>query len=296
MKYLFSIVALLAILFCGCGDSNVTPNGYQFTRHNEPSGNKPKPGDFGFVHIYTYIDSVLEFSTREVNRLSPIKVYNEDELAKMAESGRPNPVYEIVSMMHVGDSVTLSVPITDEWRKSDPKIANAKSTYFEVVMVESKTSEQYKSEQNTRKTQQSTMSSESIERVKEVTGMMTEIVKQYNAGELKDKITKTSSGLGYMVLEEGTGAATVKRKPVSVHYYGMLTNGSMFDNSFQKGQPYQFVLETGNVITGWHEGVALLKHGDKAVLFIPSELGYGKAGRGRGIPGDSELIFYVEII
>ncbi len=99
-----------------------------------------------------------------------------------------------------------------------------------------------------------------------------------------------------MVLEEGTGNPTQVGKEIDVHYYGMLTNGEMFDNSFNRGSPISFPLGTGRVIPGWDEGLALMKGGDRGVLFIPSELGYGKAGSGAKIPPDSELIFYVEIL
>jgi FKBP-type peptidyl-prolyl cis-trans isomerase len=76
----------------------------------------------------------------------------------------------------------------------------------------------------------------------------------------------------------------------------MLTNGKKFDDSFERGTPIPFTLGVGQVIQGWDEGIALLKEGDKAVLFIPSELGYGETGAGADIPPNAELVFYVELV
>ena len=81
----------------------------------------------------------------------------------------------------------------------------------------------------------------------------------------------------------------------SVHYYGVTTDGNMFDNSFKAGRPYPVPVGQGRVIRGWDEGLPLLKGGSKAVLFIPGELGYGAAGSPPNIGPNAELIFYVEI-
>lgn len=81
---------------------------------------------------------------------------------------------------------------------------------------------------------------------------------------------------------------------VDVHYYGVLKDdGSMFDNSFQRGENFQFRLGVGRVIAGWDKGVALLPAGSKATLFIPSDMAYGATGR-PGIPANSDLVFYIE--
>ena len=118
----------------------------------------------------------------------------------------------------------------------------------------------------------------------------------YKRGKLDDQIVTTKSGLKYIIHENGSGDNPSKGTKVFVHYVGALTNGNEFDNSFEYGKPLKFKLGVGNVILGWDEGIALLNVGMKATFFIPSKLGYGTQGSPPVIPGNAELIFYVELV
>jgi peptidylprolyl isomerase len=115
-------------------------------------------------------------------------------------------------------------------------------------------------------------------------------------GASEDDFTTTATGLQYIINEEGTGASPEVGELVSVHYTGWLEDGTQFDSSVDRGQPFQFPLGQGMVIQGWDEGLALLKEGGKGRLIIPPELGYGPAGSGGVIPPDATLIFDVELI
>jgi|SRR5215213_1284684 len=109
--------------------------------------------------------------------------------------------------------------------------------------------------------------------------------------------TTTPSGLTYVITRRGTGQQLKAGDVVAVHYTGLLTNGTKFDSSLDRGEPIAFPLGAGRVIKGWDEGVALLRVGDQATLIIPPQLGYGARGAGDGaIPPDSTLIFIVEVI
>jgi peptidylprolyl isomerase len=107
-------------------------------------------------------------------------------------------------------------------------------------------------------------------------------------------VKTTSSGLQYLVLNEGTGsdhpAASDK---VKVHYHGTLIDGTLFDSSVDRGQPISFGLN--QVIKGWTEGLQLMVVGEKTRLCIPSNLGYGNRSTG-AIPAGSVLIFDVELL
>ena len=97
-------------------------------------------------------------------------------------------------------------------------------------------------------------------------------------------------------LAVGTGPMAAKGHRVSVHYTGWLTNGTKFDSSLDRGQPFQFELGRGQVIAGWDQGVAGMRVGGKRKLTIPGELGYGARGFANLIPPDSTLVFEVELL
>ncbi|HTL89590.1 MAG TPA: FKBP-type peptidyl-prolyl cis-trans isomerase [Leptolyngbya sp.] len=112
--------------------------------------------------------------------------------------------------------------------------------------------------------------------------------------ESKDMVT-TDSGLKYTEVTEGTGASPEKGQVVTVHYTGTLEDGTKFDSSRDRGQPFKFKIGVGQVIKGWDEGVGTMKVGGRRNLVIPPELGYGSRGIGP-IPPNSTLLFDVELL
>ena len=114
--------------------------------------------------------------------------------------------------------------------------------------------------------------------------------------KLTDGMEQTDSGLYYKINREGSGDHPSKGNDVSVHYRGMLLDGTVFDSSYQRDEPIVFPLGMGQVIKGWDEGIALLKIGSSAKLVIPSELAYGSRGAGGVIPPNASLIFEVELV
>jgi len=94
----------------------------------------------------------------------------------------------------------------------------------------------------------------------------------------------------------GTGASPKRGETVTVHYTGWLADGTKFDSSIDRGEPFAFALGTGQVIGGWDEGVATMRVGDKARLTIPPELAYGAAGYPGAIPPNATLVFEVELL
>jgi FKBP-type peptidyl-prolyl cis-trans isomerase len=110
------------------------------------------------------------------------------------------------------------------------------------------------------------------------------------------KEVTTTSGLQYVDLAVGTGATAEAGHTVTVHYTGWLENGTKFDSSVDRGQPFSFPLGTGRVIKGWDEGVKGMKVGGKRKLTIPAKLGYGAQGTGGVIPPHATLIFDVELL
>lgn len=115
-------------------------------------------------------------------------------------------------------------------------------------------------------------------------------------GEISQGFEETSSGLRFKIEEKGTGAKAEKGKTVSVHYKGMLPDGTVFDSSYKRNEPIDFPLGEGHVIAGWDEGIQLLHEGGQARFVIPSHLAYGERGAGGVIPPNATLIFDVELV
>ncbi len=108
--------------------------------------------------------------------------------------------------------------------------------------------------------------------------------------------TTTPSGLIIEDLVVGSGDPAAAGTTVTVHYTGWLTNGSKFDSSLDRRDPFRFRLGAGQVIRGWDEGVAGMLVGGKRKLTIPPELGYGSRGAGGVIPPNATLVFEVELL
>ena len=111
---------------------------------------------------------------------------------------------------------------------------------------------------------------------------------------LRDGVKTTESGLQYEVLVQGKGPKPTAESTVKVHYEGTLIDGTVFDSSYQRGEPIEFPLN--GVIRGWTEGLQLMPVGSKYKLYIPYELGYGERGAGASIPPYAALIFTVELL
>lgn len=106
----------------------------------------------------------------------------------------------------------------------------------------------------------------------------------------------TPSGLVIEDLVAGDGTEATVRNYVTVHYTGWLTDGSKFDSSHDRDEPFSFMLGAFQVILGWDEGVQGMKIGGKRKLTIPPDLGYGRQGAGGVIPPNATLVFEVELL
>lgn len=113
------------------------------------------------------------------------------------------------------------------------------------------------------------------------------------ANAKKEGVKVTASGLQYKIVKAGTGKSPKATDVVEVDYEGKLIDGTVFDSSYERGEPVEFPLN--QVISGWTEGVQLMKEGAKYEFYIPSDMAYGEVGT-QGIPPNSTLIFTVELL
>lgn len=298
MKQIFFFLITTALILSACGGSGgeqITPNGYKLVNHTDKGGDKPQVGDYAYVHVYVRQDDSLVNTSRDYGKAIPVVV---PDFSKMTEEekgvGKANPIADAVGMMSVGDSVSVEIPLDEEMRKM-PQLKDVQKLVYDIVLEEVKSQQEYQDAVAADRAAAAEKQNAIMAREEAVAALVTGMAADYKAGKLNDQLKTTESGLKYVIIEEGTGKAAEQNKNVEVLYYGILPSGEEFDNSFKRGAPIPFKLGQGQVIRGWDEGIALLKEGSQAVLFIPSELGYGATGSGSSIPPNSELIFYVEL-
>jgi FKBP-type peptidyl-prolyl cis-trans isomerase len=114
------------------------------------------------------------------------------------------------------------------------------------------------------------------------------------AAKPSDTVT-TPSGLKYIITKKGNGVTPKAGQVVKVHYTGKLMDGTVFDSSIPRGEPFEFPVGMGRVIKGWDEAVLTMSKGEKRTLIVPPALGYGPDGMGP-IPPNATMIFDVEIV
>ena len=135
---------------------------------------------------------------------------------------------------------------------------------------------------------------------REVAGIKTaekEVAKTQKQEPVNQNNNQKNMDLKIETTQEGTGDKVTKSgDTISVHYTGKLEDGTKFDSSVDRGTPFDFTIGQGQVIAGWEQGLLDMKVGEKRILTIPSEMGYGAQGAGGIIPPDATLIFEVELM
>ena len=242
-------------------------------------GEKPQIGDQVSFHFQIRAKDSIMYSSHIQGKGKEQKII----IQASNPSQQTSPVEEVLRVMHQGDSATVSLRI-DTMTNIPPDFENVKYVHYDVVVKDIITKEQLKITRG--KSQQKAV---------QIGAELKERVSKYMAGELDSLIQTTTSGLKYIIHEQGDGIKAQSGKSVSASYFGALTNGERFDDSFSRGEPIDFILGRGSVIEGWDEGILLLNEGGKATLFIPSALGYGEIGSPPVIPGGAELVYYVEL-
>lgn len=289
---LLAFVLLMGWTACNKGGkTGKTPSGYEYTFHKQGSGNTAKEGDFVFADFYIRKDTQLIFSTAMSGQTARLPIEDtktvKDPIFKLLMEG--------LKMMTKGDSATFVMKLDSTKRVQGFEGAKEARITLAVKNVMNET--EFVATLKPEEKQGYEMMKQMKVRVKSVTDSCNVLAKDYAAGKFPANVQTTASGLKYAVLTPGTGAQPAKGKAVAVHYYGCLKNGEVFDQSFERGQPIMFPLGQGQVIPGWDEGIALMKEGERGVLYVPSNLGYGaNVPPGGPIPPNSDLMFYVELV
>ena len=294
MKFLLPAIALVAFLFTACQPESlvtgerVSADGgdYDYLWLADVPGDTVGIGDYVEYHAYVRNGEEVVFSTRDRGGV-PARHELTTEAAR-------EPIIQMLFQMSPGDSVAVFTPLPPG-RPAPPGFEGKTEIRYDVKLEKELTKDAYDALVAAETAKQQAKLAEAKALEGDIKNQTTTILDDYKAGDLDSKLQTTASGLKYISLEEGEGVNPQVGEPVKVHYYGMLTDGTTFDNSYARGEPIDFPLGQGAVIKGWDEGIGLLKPGGKAVFFIPSDLAYGASGR-PGIPANSELVFYVNLL
>lgn len=260
-----SLFAVMLLFALGCNSEKeevrlVTPNGLAYLMHRSESEQKAQIGDILVIDMqYGTQDSTL-FDSRQFGKPIYLQVTNPAYKGSIEEG---------LVLLGPGDSATFFLSADSVYNRIfnqplPPGIKPGSELTFHIGVIairnEERDLEKYLSNQG---------------------------------------ITEPARGSGLIFLRttEGKGKPAVPGKSVKMHYTGKLLDGTIFDSSRDRNEPFSFVLGQGQVIAGWDEGVSLMRQGDQATFIIPSYLAYGPKGAGGGlIPPYSTLVFEVELL
>jgi FKBP-type peptidyl-prolyl cis-trans isomerase len=202
------------------------------------------------------------------------------------KSSYPGDFYEMMGLLHEGDSATFELDAESFLRKTTgsakiPADLIGQTLNFNVKVVKVQTRAEYEAEAKAKQEQL---------KVEE-----REIIEAYMADNGLDA-EPTESGLFVIETKKGNGEKPKAGEIVKVHYTGTLLDGTKFDSSLDRGQPFEFPIGQGRVIPGWDEGFSMLNEGTEATLLIPSYLAYGEQGAGASIPPNSILRFDITLV
>lgn len=283
---------------CNEDSAKTTANGFEYEIIVDEAGENIAPGfvavfdaQIHVVNSATGKDSLVA-DTREMSdtpQKFPVPSQND-----LDENNIKEPLIDLLLLMSKGDKASVA-------QKFDtiPELAGQFPGYdklrFTVSVIDVLTKEQFEAEMDAASEIENQKMAEVRARETEVADLVSDILSRYNQRQLTD-LQDIDGGTRIFIIEEGTGELFSPGDVAGVHYYGVLkSNGTMFDNSFKRGQIFRFQVGVGQVIPGWDAGLMQLKKGSKAVLFIPSAQAYGERGSGPLIGPDEDLVFYVEL-
>jgi FKBP-type peptidyl-prolyl cis-trans isomerase len=284
-RILFIIVLALSVGFLSsCQDQSEFP-GYKKTETglyykfytDVDDTLYPKVGDFVDVDMIYATEDTVMFDSRDLPK--PMQM-------PMVESVHAGDIYEGMALMNIGDSATFICNADSvltklfRFRSIPPELDSVKNIYFHVKMKDIMSKE--------------AMDAKREAEMKEMENKELEMRNAYLLENYPDA-QPTDSGLFFISIKKGTGSKPEAGQKVKVHYTGTFLDGTKFDSSVDRGQPFEFTLGQKQVINGWDEGIAMMRKGGKAILVVPSHIAYGPQGRG-SIPPFSTLVFEVELI
>ncbi len=288
VNYLTIVFVFASLTACGLFQAKnyeETETGLKYLFHVSKDGKKPEIGDILSLNmIYSIEDSVL-YNNMDMDMPAYLP---------LLEPQYPGDLFEALAMLTVGDSASFRLDAANFFLKTagrmelPPFVKEESELVFHIKLLKAMNEEEFAIEEQR-------MMEEHIAKEMQRAEQEEEIMLEYiDAEGITEK--PTESGLYYIETKKGDGPKVVAGNKVKVHYEGRLIDGTIFDSSYERGEPIEFVVGQGWVIPGWDEGITMMHVGGKATLVIPSYLGYGERGAGAVIPSYSTLVFDVEVL
>lgn len=266
-----------------------SPNGTVYRLNASTGAKKPNKGDYLYFHASTTDGTKTVSSSRDGG--APTPFYQVPKVITPAS----NPVQDILPQLALGDSITITIAL-DTLPQKPPGFENSDYLYFNLHVVDVVSEVEQEQLMMEKRLADSKKRRLLQSREKEAARIAQQTLQQYKAGELDNALKDGPGGMEIFINEAGNGPVVEVGRTLEVNYYGILPDGTLFDNSFKRGEPLLFPVGRGRVIAGWDQGFQALREGDKATLFIPSQMGYGERGSPPVIPPNSNLVFYVEVV
>ncbi|MDG1435828.1 MAG: FKBP-type peptidyl-prolyl cis-trans isomerase [Saprospiraceae bacterium] len=268
---------------------NKTTSNYPYQILKKTGNIVAQPGDRIRYREYRFVNNELE---KETPMDQPLQA------SLPPRNTVPNPPpgnYEALLLGGIGDSLHLGQLLAGVDRL--PKgLKETDTINYRIQIVDVFTPGEFEIDKILQKANSLQLKKETIARKKEVEKITLATIEKFNNGELEDDLNYTHSGLKYILHQKGKGKKVTPLQKVKVQYMGFLSDGKVFDTSFDDGNPIVFPLGAGKVIKGWDEGISKLTVGSSATFFIPYQLAYGIAGWPGKIPNKADLVFYIELI
>ncbi len=263
-------------------DFKTTESGIEYKFNVDEAGAAmPKVGDYVEVNITTAVGDSVIFESKKVNNNQPVQFQINPPTFK-------GDLVEALMLMTPGDDITVRLSVDSLIKAGTPaqpwmKKGENQKIVYNIQLVSVKSQDQMKKEQEEKAAAQVKIDDQLLQ-------------DYFKANNIKPN--KTASGLYYKIDKQGTGETVKAGQKVTVNYTGKLLDGTVFDSNvdpkFSHVQPFSFTVGQHQVISGWDEGLQLMKKGSKGVLYIPSTLAYGPREQGP-IKANSVLIFDVEV-
>jgi FKBP-type peptidyl-prolyl cis-trans isomerase len=267
-------------------NANISPDGIYYVVNKTSDGAKVNNGDFISVHYTGKLLNGTKFDS-SVDRGEPISFkIGIGQVIQGWEKGIP--------LFKVGEKGSIYIPANLAYgeRGAGGVIPPNSPLIFDIEVVESTDEASYMEKQ---KAMQIKMQAEEEARRGQQSKIDKAIIEKYVADH-QLKVKYLPSGLAYYMTEEGTGDLVKPGNTAVVHYTGKLLDGTKFDSSKDRNQPFPVQVGANRVIQGWEQGLQVFKAGGKGTLIIPSTLAYGERGAGGTIQPNSVLLFDIEVL